>query len=71
MSLMRCERHDRVYDSDFREQCVQCENEPFCDGCHEVKQDIEQMPDGQWFCKGCQAIQRDLESIWALISTKM
>lgn len=28
MSIMRCFRHDLDYDSDFREECPACENEP-------------------------------------------
>ena len=27
MSIMYCEKHDRRWDSDFLEECPQCENE--------------------------------------------
>lgn len=27
MSMMRCDKHDRFFDSDFVEECVECENE--------------------------------------------
>ncbi len=28
MSIIYCEKHDRRWDSDFKEDCPMCENEP-------------------------------------------
>lgn len=44
MSIMRCEKHDRSYDSDFKAECPICETTPAdgddvkasCDNCDEV-----------------------------------
>lgn len=71
MSLIRCEQHDRPFDSDFIEHCPQCEDDLFCEGCFEIGRAVELMPNGKWFCGGCQVLQKELEEIWRFISTKM
>ena len=41
MSIMRCEKHDRFFDSDFVEECPVCENEE--DGYDEILEDTTSM----------------------------
>lgn len=52
MSIMICEKHHRHYDSDFHEDCPECEEEcEFCGGEGEVAVD-EFDPDSGQYMRG-------------------
>ena len=39
MSIIYCEKHDIRWDSDFKEQCPQCESDPYISNGYEDRAD--------------------------------